>query len=339
MSTLYVTEPGARIEKEYKRILVTKEDEVLLSVPIAQISEVILIGWAGATTPAMLSLLDQEAGLTLVTRNGKLRGRLKPAHARNLSLRHKQYARSSDPVFCLEISRAIVTGKLKNSRTMLRRILRSERAADNLEIQQTGTNSILRMNHSLAQVSYAKDLAELRGLEGASANAYFHIFKQYLRPELSMEKRTRRPPKDPPNALLSLAYSLLTNAMFTACDVVGLDPYDGFFHADKYGRPALALDLVEEFRSVIADSVVLTLINKRILKEKDFEPGGKSGIYLTKSGMYKFLQQYTKRINTRAYHPVAKRSLSYQKIFEIQARQIRKCIEDDNTKYKPFIRK
>jgi len=154
-----------------------------------------------------------------------------------------------------------------------------------------------------------------------------------------MEKRTRRPPQDPANALLSLAYSLLTNAMFTACEVAGLDPYDGFFHADKYGRPALALDLVEEFRSLIADSVVLTLINKSILKERDFESGKGGGIYLTKRGMRKFLKHFTHRLLTSAYHPIAGRSMSYQKIFEIQARQLRKSIESGHPDYQPFLTK
>ena len=144
----------------------------------------------------------------------------------------------------------------------------------------------------------------------------------------------RRPPKDPANALLSLAYSLLTNAMFTACEIAGLDPYEGFFHADKYGRPALALDLVEEFRAIIADSVVLTLINNRRIKEKDFEPGRDAGIYLKRRGMKIFLQHYTHRLLTPHYHPLADRSLSYQKIFEVQARQIRKSIEAGQPDYK-----
>jgi len=337
MATLYVTEPGARIEKEYKRILVTKEDKVLMSVPLSRISEVVLVGWAGATTPAMLSLLDSNAGLSLVTRSGKLRGRLVPAEARNLPLRRKQYACAADPHFCLEISRAIVTGKLKNSRTMLRRMLRASRARADEEMQSGGSRALARLNQSLDQVPSAASLAELRGLEGIAGKVYFSVLRRALRPEFAFPTRTRRPPKDPANALLSLAYSLLTNAMFTACEIAGLDPYEGFFHADKYGRPALALDLVEEFRSIIADSIVLSLINNRRVRERDFEAGRGNGIYLTKKGMRAFLYQYTRRLLTRVHHPLAGRSLSYQKVFEVQARQLRKAIESGRPEYGPII--
>ena len=339
MATLYVTEPGARIEKEYKRILVTKEDKVLMSVPLSRISEVVLVGWAGATTPAMLSLLDSNAGLSLVTRSGKLRGRLVPAEARNLPLRRKQYACAADPHFCLEISRAIVTGKLKNSRTMLRRMLRASRARADEEMQSGGSRALARLNQSLDQVPSAASLAELRGLEGIAGKVYFSVLRRALRPEFAFPTRTRRPPKDPANALLSLAYSLLTNCLFTACEIAGLDPYEGFFHADKYGRPALALDLVEEFRAIIADSVVLTLINKRILKERYFEPGEHGGIYLSKRGMKKFLVTYTQRNLTRVFLPSAGRPLSYQKIFEVQARQLRKSIEAQEPNYASFLLK
>ncbi len=126
MPTLYVTEPGSRIEKEYERLLVTKEDEVLLAVPLTQVTEVVLTSGVGVTTPALLSLLDHGTGLSLISSAGRLRGRLIAAEARNLPLRHKQYARSGDVKFCLEISRAIVAGKLKNLRTMARRMLRSD---------------------------------------------------------------------------------------------------------------------------------------------------------------------------------------------------------------------
>jgi CRISPR-associated protein Cas1 len=202
---------------------------------------------------------------------------------------------------------------------------------------EEGKAEIRRLGAALAQVPLAQDLAALRGLEGAGTKAYFAILREALRQEFSFEKRTRRPPRDPVNALLSLAYSLLTHALFTACEVAGLDPYDGFFHADKYGRPALALDLVEEFRPVVADSVVLYTINRGILQRDDFQPGEEGASYLTRRGLRRFLAQFSGRLNTHVYHPDAGRAISYQKVFEVQARRIRRAIESGDPSYKPFL--
>ncbi len=353
MPTLYVTEPGARIEKEYGRVLVTKDDDVLLAVPLIHVGEIVLMGGVGVTTPALLALLDQGVGLTLVSNGGRLRGRLIAAEARNLPLRHQQYACATDGQFCLAISRAIVAGKLKNCRTLARRMQRGR------EMPRTGTaassadqapgpepdrrpaavDPIDRISAALAQIPAARDLAELRGLEGSGSQAYFSVLKAALRADLTFEKRTRRPPKDPANALLSLAYTLLTNALLTACEVAGLDAYDGFFHADKYGRPALALDLVEEFRPIVADSVVLSVVNNRMIAAGDFEPGDDGGVYLAHHALRKFVAQFARRLNTAVFHPDADRPLTYQKIFEVQARRLRKCIERGQPDYEPFLAK
>lgn len=351
MATLYVTEPGSRVEKDHGRLLVTKDDEVLLAAPLAHVTEVVLMGGTGLTTPAMLALLEAGVSVSLISAQGKLRGRLIAAEARNLPLRHKQYAASGNEKFCREISRAIVLGKLRNCRTLARRMARTREAPLEDGGRQTAGGGhptavgdlltadalIARLTDSIQKARMARDVAELRGLEGNAAKAYFALLRAALRPELSFEKRTRRPPRDAANALLSLAYSLLTNAVFTACEVAGLDPYDGFFHADKYGRPALALDLVEEFRPIVADSVVLTVVNNRMLGPEDFETGEDGGVYLARRGRRLFLQQFSRRLNTEVIHPDAGRALSYQKVFEVQARRLRKCIETGEPNYQPFL--
>jgi CRISPR-associated protein Cas1 len=341
MATLYVTEPGAHVEKEYRRLLVVKDDEVLLSVPLSQVSEVVLVGYSGVTTPALLALLDSGSGLTLVRRGGELRGRLRSAQAHNLPLRRRQYACAAQADFCLQISRQIVAAKLKNSRALLRRTLRGRRLRSAPQEQARGAQALGQIGQALQRLPAAASLDELRGLEGRGSKAYFSVLRLALRPELSFEKRTRRPPGDPANALLSLAYSLLTNCLFTACELADLDPYEGFYHADKYGRPALALDLVEEFRGIVADSVVLNLVNNRILQAKDFEsqPGEpRPGVYLTRRGLRVFLEQFSRRLATPVFHPLAGRALSYQKIFEVQARSLRKAVEQgDPGLYRPFL--
>lgn len=329
MATLYVTEQGARLEKEYRRLLVTKEDRVLLAVPAARVSHVVLVGNVGVTTPALIAMLDQGVGLSLISRWGQLRGRLMPPTGKHIPLRHRQYRRTQDGAFCLAMSRAFVKGKLRNYRALARRMARSR--------PQIGPAPIERISTCIQQVEEAENLAVLRGLEGEGSRAYFAVLRQSLRPRMGFERRTRRPPQDAVNALLSLGYTLLTANLVAACELVGLDPYDGFFHADKYGRPALALDLVEEFRGVIVDSVVMNAVNRGMVKEDDFGPGPGGGIYLKRAGLKTFFRQYTARLNTRVLHPLAGRKLSYQKCFEVQARQVARVILGRQPEYKPFL--
>ena len=220
---------------------------------------------------------------------------------------------------------------IKNCRALARRVARGRPEID--------PAPLARISECLRRLPEAADLATARGLEGEGSRAYFAVFRAALRPGLGFEKRTRRPPKDPANALLSLGYTLLTNNLVTACEVVGLDPYDGFFHSDKYGRPALALDLVEEFRGLIVDSVVMNVVNRGMLEAKDFEPGPGGGVYLKPKAMKAFFKQYSARLNTEVAHPIAGRRLSYQKCFEVQARLLRGVIEDKRETYQPFLTK
>ena len=323
MSTLYVTEQGARVEKEYHRLLVTLDDEVICSVPMRLVTGLVLIGKVGVTTPAMIALLRADVPLFFVSTTGKLLGRLLPATGGNLVLRRKQYAAGQDKGFCLGIAKSIVRGKLRNQRNMVRRILRRrpdlpEDPAEYLDLLEDDIDS-------------AANMGILRGIEGKGARAYFSVFWSSLEEGWAPKGRSRRPPGDPVNALLGLGYTFLVQVAIAALEIVGLDPYEGFFHADKYGRPALALDLVEEFRTPIVDSVVLTLINKGIIKKSHFN----EEIRLDRQGWKIFCKAFAKRLDTRAFHPVADRSLSYRKIVEIQARQMRKAVEE-GIPYKPY---
>lgn len=330
MSTLYVTETGARLEKEYHRLAVFKEDELLQRVPLAQLSEVVLVGSVGVTTPALIALLNAGVPLSIIQPSGQLLGRLTPPSFPNIPLRHQQYRRASDPAFCLAVSKAIVGGKLRNQRTLLRRLQRRQPFPESA--------AAAYLSRTIKQVPQAADLHSLRGLEGSAARFYFDALRRALPPAWESRRRSRRPPQDPFNALLSLGYTLLNQSMITAIEVAGLDPYDGFFHADKYGRPALALDLIEEFRSLIVDSLVLLVIHKRILKPEDFQKSNQ-GVFLKPHPLRRFLYQYTARLQTQVIHPLLGRRLTYQKCFEVQARLLRKAIEDDSAPYRPFLTK
>lgn len=338
MATLYVIEPGSRIEKEYQRILVTKEDKVLQSVPARLVDEVVLVGSAGATTQAMLSLLDQGTGMTIITQSGRLRGRLQPLESPNIGLRKLQYLAAEQQAFRIHVVKSILLGKLKNSRVMSMRIIRKfAGTGDELTVLR---RQLSRIEEAIEAIPKTTDENILRGLEGSAAKAYFTIFKAGLHwdDEHGFTKRNRRPPKDPVNVLLSLGYTLCSDALFTACEVVGLDPYCGFLHTEQYGRPSLALDLVEEFRSIVVDSVVLRLVNKHMIKPDQFEYSneGEDKVFLKSKGMKSFLREYNSRLNTTIFHPVAGRSIAYRKCFEVQARQIRKMVEGSQQDYIPL---
>jgi CRISP-associated protein Cas1 len=329
MSTLYVTEPDARIEKEYHRILVTKNDEVLLRVPLRKVTDIVLVGRAGTTTPALHALLNAGVGLTLVSRSGKLLGKLSAATGANLPLRQQQYRRNDDETFTLALARQIVAGKIRNQRVLAQRLNRRKNAI----LAQPVLDELAAAIQSALE---AQNMPSLLGIEGQAARRYFSIYRQAFDPEWSFTKRTRRPPKDPVNTLLSLGYTFLGHAMTSALEVVGLDPYLGFFHAEKYGCPALALDLLEEFRPLV-DSLTLTLINRRTLQPDDFEPtsDGK-GIYLTRNGMNIFVRKFSQKLETPIQVRELGRSLSYRKIFEVQARKLARVVQGKDEQYEPF---
>lgn len=331
MATLYVTEQGARVEKEYHKLVVTKDDETLVAVPAIKVTSVVLVGNVGVTTPAITFLLDNGIDLVYLTSQGKLRGRLVGAAPLNIALRRAQYKKTEDGAFALGVSRAIVEGKLANYRVLAQRWGR-QRKSEPFRIAA----------EALAQyagaVDEAADLAVLRGVEGAGSKGYFEALRAALRGEWTFEKRARRPPPDPVNALLSLGYTLLGENILSALTIVGLDPYAGFFHVDAYGRPALALDLVEEFRGVIADLVALMLMNKRVLDKNDFREGDaeRGGVYLSERGLRKYLHYYSVRLQTEVIHPYHQQRMTYQKCFEVQARLLRKTIEGELERYVPF---
>lgn len=331
MPTLYVVEPGARIEKEYHRILVTKDDEVLLRVPIRRVTQVALVGRAGVTTPAMHALLQNDVSFLLIGRTGKLLGRLMPPTGANLPLRQIQYRRNEDDGFSIGLARAIVAGKIRNQRVLAQRLIRRH----HLEYEK---RVLAVLQDSISRARKADSLEYLLGIEGQAAKRYFSVYRKIFDPQWTFVRRTRRPPKDPVNALLSLGYTFLTHAAMSALEGVGLDPYLGYFHAEKYARPALALDLAEEFRAPVVDSLILSLISHRILREAHFEPSSSegTGIYLTRPGMRIFVTQFSKKLESTVKIRELDRTLTYRKIFEVQARKMARLIQGKTALYRPF---
>lgn len=329
MPTLYVTEPQARIEKEYERILVTKEDEILLRVPIQNVDAVVLVGPAGATTQALHALLGRGIPLFLVKYNGELIGRLTPAQGYHLALRQAQYRRDDNADFVLKFSRQIVAGKVRNQLVLAGRIARRKKS-------ETLKTTLEQMKEAEAKARTCESLDSLLGIEGSAARAYFDALGEAFDPKWGFEKRTRRPPRDPVNALLSLGYTFLGYAMMTALEIVGLDPYLGYFHQETYGRPALALDLIEEFRAPLVDSLALGLLNRRLLREQDFGRDEAGGVRLSPRGLRVFFREFSDKLESRVTVRRIGRPLSYRKLMEVQARRLANVLLGKAEGYEPF---
>ncbi len=290
MPPLYVVEQGAVLHKEGERLTVRKDGQALLSVPVFKLDTVILFGAVQVTTQAISLLLANGVELSFMSIDGRLKGRLLPAHSRNVPLRLQQYERYHDPAFRLRLSRAFVRGKIRNARALVLRYMRNHPEADLEECAHVLADAI-------AHVEGIENLNALRGLEGRASASYFAAFARMIRSDLKFFGRTRRPPTDPVNALLSLGYSLLTHELFGALAARGLDPYIGFYHEIRHGRPALALDLAEEFRAPLVDRHVLWLVNKRILRPTDFLTDDiEGGVRLKPDALRKYLVLYEQRL-------------------------------------------
>jgi len=327
MSTIYLMEQGSVLHKRSERLEVTKDGKRLLQVPAMKVGQVVVFGNIQVTTPALAFLLQQGIDLAYLSARGVFRGRLQAPHNRNIYLRWAQYERGGDPRFQLRVARAIVAGKISNARTQC---LRFQRGGHVKDIDGT----IARLD-GLRQQATRAELASLRGIEGTAAGLYFSILRQVLRGDLTFPRRTKRPPRDPVNVLLSLAYTLLLNTVLAAIEVVGLDPYLGFYHAEKYGRPALALDIMEEFRPIVADALVIMLINKKVITGDDFrEEFGQ--IKLSYGGQRRFLREWADKLNDEITHPYFEYTATYARCIELQARILAKVITRELPEYLPF---
>jgi len=345
MSTIYVVEAGARLEKEHGRLLVTLNDEVLLRAPLGRVSRVVLVGRAGATTAALHALLEAGIPLLLVSRGGKLLGQLAPPRPGNLALRRAQFGRDADVDFCFRLAQRIVVGKLRNQRVLAARLGRRGGGPAGIVAVDAGLPGVdagpprvvPALAAAMAQAEAAAGLDALRGVEGHAARVYFAALRAAFDPAWGFVDRNRRPPRDPINALLSLGYSLLTQNMMTALEVVGLDPYLGYFHAEADGRPALALDLVEEFRAPVVDSLALWAVKQRVLAPGDFAPDeATGGVGLTDAGLKVYLRLFSEKLESAVLVRELGRRLSYRKLFEVQARRLAGVISGAAAEYRPF---
>ena len=330
MTTLYVTDERAFVRKN-GGVLVVKLEEGSRTVPLAQVTQVVCCGdvsWSGA---ALRELAEEGIGVAYVGPHGQWVGRWEPPEGKAVLLRRAQFRAADDEAITLAIARAIVTGKLRNSRSLLMRARRDGSLA--------GTDEIDAIEGLQDRIGGATTLDQLRGLEGESAARYFAAYGRLISVQgFHFERRMRRPPPDPINAMLSFGYTLLAHAVATAVHCVGFDAHVGFLHAVRYGRESLALDLQEEFRSVVVDALVAALVHKRMIQPGDFTQDATS-CRLSDAGRRTFIEQFERKLESEVVHPVLRDRVTHRRAIELQARVLAKFLTGELPAYVSFSKR
>jgi CRISPR-associated protein Cas1 len=341
---LYLNTPGYRVGCKDEVLQVKDQDRVIEEVRMRDVSHVALFGNIQISTQAIQSLCEMEVPVTYFSMGGWFYGITRGHALKNIFLRMEQFRLARDEKTCLSLARQFVHGKIRNQRTLLMR--------NHLEPPEAIIGKLKRASEDvLAAVS----LEELLGMEGAAASQYFQQFNGMIKVEdddlpgfetpkdskqlafnFNFTNRNRRPPTDPVNAMLSLAYSMLAKDCTLAALAVGFDPYLGFYHQPRFGRPALALDLMEEMRPLVAESTVLSCINNRVITEKDFVRAGQA-VNLSAPGRKRFFQTYEQRMCSLITHPLFDYKVSYRRALELQARLLAKTLTGEIAEYIPLM--
>jgi CRISPR-associated protein Cas1 len=280
---------------------------------------------------------ENGVGISFLTERGRFLARVQGPVSGNVLLRREQYRQADDPQRSADMARAVLTGKIANSRTVLQRALRDH--ADKLAADQVEF-AVKRLNNYLEQLNQDRPLDALRGCEGDAAHIYFSVFDHLIvaqKEDFSFQERNRRPPLDNVNALLSFIYTLLVHDIRSALEAVGLDPAVGFLHRDRPGRPSLALDMMEEFRPFLADRLTLSLINLRQVQGKGFDKSDSGSVLMTDDTRKTVLVAYQERKQEEIVHPFLDEKVNIGILFHVQALLLARYLRGDLDGYPPFI--
>ena len=330
---LYLNTQGVRVGKSGAVLQVKDKEKVVQEVRIGEICQVNVMGNVQISTQAVQSLCEAEVPVCYFSMGGWFYGITTGLNQKNVFLRRSQFRLSDEESFARSIARRLVAGKIRNQRTLLQR-----------NHVEPGRQTLAGLKEMAERAEGGRSLEELLGLEGNAARLYFGDFAGMIKPDEDVEPgdlrfdvngRNRRPPRDPVNALLSLGYSLLAKDLTVACYAVGFDPYVGFYHQPRFGRPALALDLMEPFRPLVVDSAVLTAINTGMVTARDFVRVGGS-VALTAPGRKGFFRAYELRMDSLVTHPLFDYRVSYRRMLEIQARLLARVLQGEIGEYPVF---
>ncbi len=336
LNSLYVTTPESYVHLDNETIRIEVEHETRLRVPLHHLSAVVCFGHVQLSLPLMHKLADSGIALVLLDVNGRFKARLEGAVGGNVLLRQAQHRATQDASIALAVARNCIAGKIKNARQVILRGARESKSPEDASMLSRVGNDLAA---SLRALPDAVDLDTLRGLEGESARQYFAGLNRLLKPsarnEFSMDGRSRRPPRDRLNALLSFIYALLMNDCRSALEAVGLDPQIGFLHAVRPGRAALALDLMEEFRA-LADRLALSLVNRGQLVARDFVEREGGAVLLAPDARKTVLVAYQERKQEALSHPLLAEPLPLGLVPHVQARLLARTLRGDTPDYLPF---
>jgi CRISPR-associated protein Cas1 len=337
LNTLYVTTPHAYLHLDNDTVRIDVERETKLRVPLHHLGGIVVFGNVLVSPALMHRLADQGQSLVLLDGNGRFKARLEGAVSGNVLLRCAQHEKVRDGAFALGVARACVAGKLRNSRQVLLRGSREAKIEADAAILSRGADDLAAALRSLPA---AEDLDTIRGIEGEAARQYFGCFNSLVRADaredFALDGRTRRPPRDRMNALLSFLYSMLMNDCRSAVESVGMDPQLGFLHALRPGRAALALDLMEEFRHQ-ADRLALTLVNRGQVQVGDFMLHEGGGVTLAEQGRKAVVVAWQERKQEEISHPLLEEPVALGLLPQLQARLLARTLRGDMDEYLPFL--
>ncbi len=337
-NTLYVTRDGAYLFKDGEAVAVKLEGKVLIRVPLINLEGIVTFGWDIACSPELMAACAERAiGISFHNAHGAFQAAVHGYPTGNVLLRRTQHRAADDPSKCIAIARRCVQAKLANQRTLLRRAAREH--ADSVAAERL-TRAANILDNRIHTTDSAADIDSLRGHEGEAASAYFENFNDLLtHPDatLRLSGRSRRPPLDPVNAVLSFLYTMLAHDCRSGCASVGLDPQIGFYHADRPGRAGLALDLMEELRPVLADRAVLTLFNRRQLDTKSFKTFENGAVLLTDDARKTVLQVWQERKQEEIAHPVLGEIIPLGLLPRVQAQLLARHLRGDLPAYLPYL--
>lgn len=337
LNTLYVTQPESYLRLENQTVRIEIERELRMQVPLHHLSSIVCFGHVGISLPLMHTLAESGVALVMLDGNGRFKARLEGATSGNVLLRLDQHRRAADAVFSREIARSCIAGKIKNARQVLLRGAREAKEEEDERLLSRGADDLAA---SLRAVPAQASLDALRGIEGDAAHKYFGQINRLVKPDqrmhFAMDGRTRRPPLDRMNALMSFLYSMWMNDCRSALESVGLDPQIGFLHTVRPGRAALALDLMEEFRP-LADRLALTLINRGQISAGDFSIREGGAVSLEPNGRKTVVVAFQERKQEELTHPLLAQPVPLGLIPLVQARLLARAIRGDIETYVPFI--
>ncbi|GJD16013.1 CRISPR-associated protein Cas1 [Rivularia sp. IAM M-261] len=332
MAAIYLIEQGTSIYKDYQRFVIHVSEKPKFEVPIREVEQILVFGNIQLSTPVINACLQEKIAVFFLNQSGQYHGHLCSEESTNLGHQLIQIEKRNDNYFQLNLSKAVVLGKLMNSKQLLMRLNRKRRLED-------VERAIYGMNQDINALENVDNLDSLRGYEGMSAARYFPAFGKLINNSaFSFAQRFRQPPIDEVNSLLSFGYTLLFNNVLSFIIAEGLSPYIGHFHYGEKQKPYLAFDLMEEFRSPIVDSLVLKIINNGEFKPNDFDVvASTGGVYLSQSARKVFLKQFESRMNEEISHPDLISQATYRHAIQLQVRRYKRCLLSE-APYESFLR-